>query len=137
MRKQCETDPVSFHFASKRKNFLCETGAPYLQGSDVCYIARFSCITSPVTTWIYRMTPKNIPRNLVRLSLSQVPTSANHIFLYFSSILWRSPHTCTESRYDIDGRFLEICATTPLSILASGTKNHTVPQLLCMFLVGF
>jgi hypothetical protein len=33
MRKRCETDPVSLHFASKRKKILCETGAPYLQGS--------------------------------------------------------------------------------------------------------
>jgi hypothetical protein len=31
MRKQSETDPVSLHFASKRKNILCETGAPYSQ----------------------------------------------------------------------------------------------------------
>jgi hypothetical protein len=29
MRKQSETDPVSLNFASKRKNILCETGAPY------------------------------------------------------------------------------------------------------------
>jgi hypothetical protein len=28
MRKQSETDPVSLNFASKRKNILCETGAP-------------------------------------------------------------------------------------------------------------
>jgi hypothetical protein len=28
MRKQSETDPVSLHFASKRKNILCETGDP-------------------------------------------------------------------------------------------------------------
>jgi hypothetical protein len=27
--KQSKTDPVSLHFASKRKNILCETGAPY------------------------------------------------------------------------------------------------------------
>jgi hypothetical protein len=31
MRKQSETDPVSLNFASKRKNILCETGAPYLK----------------------------------------------------------------------------------------------------------
>jgi hypothetical protein len=31
MRKQSETDPVSLNFASKRKNILCETGAPYLR----------------------------------------------------------------------------------------------------------
>jgi hypothetical protein len=30
MRYQSETDPVSLNFASKRKNVLCETGAPYL-----------------------------------------------------------------------------------------------------------
>jgi hypothetical protein len=29
MRKQCETYPVSLRFASKRKIFLCKTGAPY------------------------------------------------------------------------------------------------------------
>jgi hypothetical protein len=29
MQKQSETDPVSLNFASKRKNILCETGAPY------------------------------------------------------------------------------------------------------------
>jgi hypothetical protein len=28
MRKQCETDPVSLRFASKRKKILSETGAP-------------------------------------------------------------------------------------------------------------
>jgi hypothetical protein len=28
MRKQSETDPVSLHFASKRKKILSETGAP-------------------------------------------------------------------------------------------------------------
>jgi hypothetical protein len=28
-RKQSETDPVSLCFASKRKKFLSETGAPY------------------------------------------------------------------------------------------------------------
>jgi hypothetical protein len=29
MRKQSEMGPVSLHFASRRKHFLCETGAPY------------------------------------------------------------------------------------------------------------
>jgi hypothetical protein len=29
-QKQSETNPVSLRFASKRKNFLSETGAPYL-----------------------------------------------------------------------------------------------------------
>jgi hypothetical protein len=28
MRKRCETDPVSFRFALKRKKILSETGAP-------------------------------------------------------------------------------------------------------------
>ncbi len=27
-RNTCETDPISFHVASKRKHFLSETGAP-------------------------------------------------------------------------------------------------------------
>jgi hypothetical protein len=30
MRKLSETDPVSLLFASKRKKYLSETGAPYL-----------------------------------------------------------------------------------------------------------
>jgi hypothetical protein len=34
MRKQNETDPVSVHFASKRKNILCETGAPFTKKID-------------------------------------------------------------------------------------------------------
>jgi hypothetical protein len=43
-RNTCDTDPISLYFAHKRKNFFCETGAPYsIQGCQ----GRFRELSNP------------------------------------------------------------------------------------------